>query len=133
VEQACRLTHKRLNLACLAADPWQAELMLQRLALEGVPVVQVAFVPAALKAMASAVLEAFRERNIDLYPDPDLLTDLRGIKAVEKGYGVRLESPRGPGGHGDVGTAFSLALFAARGGGGAAAAGVPEGEACSSQ
>ena len=35
------------------------------------------------------------------------------MRVVEKSYGFRLESPRDEHGHGDLGTAFSLALLAA--------------------
>lgn len=58
-------------------------------------------------------MEAFSERQIDMFGDghgEQLIEDLHALKAVEKSYGVRLESPRGPQGHGDAATALSIAL-----------------------
>ena len=64
--------------------------------------------------MCSATLEAFSEGNIELYGNPILLSDLRALRVVEKSYGVRLGSPRGPSGHGDAATALSIALHIAK-------------------
>ena len=55
-------------------------------------------------------LEAVIEANIELYGMPILLCDLRNLRVVEKSYGCRLESPRGPSGHGDAATALAMAL-----------------------
>jgi hypothetical protein len=115
IEAAALAAHRTFDLACLGYDPWQSEYLAQRLAAQGVPLECVPFVPATLKAMATFTLEAFSERAIDLYPDGDLLNDLRAVRAVERQYGVRLESPRGPSGHGDAAASLSLALYAARG------------------
>jgi hypothetical protein len=118
VEEACVQANARYGLSSLCADPWQAEMLLQRLASRGVPAEGVPFVPAVLQTMATIVLEAFTERAIDLYDDPELLADLRGLRAVERQYGVRLESPRGPAGHGDSATGLALAMYGARRAGG---------------
>jgi hypothetical protein len=84
----------------LALDPYQAEMLIQRLAKAGVPVEATPFVPSSLQGMASAVLETFSNRQIDLWPHEQLLDDLRGLRCEERGYGIRLVSPRGPAGHG---------------------------------
>jgi hypothetical protein len=80
-----------------------------------VPVEPVPFVPSNLQGMATATLEAFTGRQIDLYRHDQLIADLQGLRLEEKGYGTRLASPRGPSGHGDCATALALALHAARG------------------
>jgi phage terminase large subunit-like protein len=114
VEEAVFAASEQFLLAGVAVDPSQAELMVQRLASRGVNVYTYDFTPQHLREMASAVTEEFRERGIDLYPDKDLLADLGALRLVERSYGCRLESPRGPNGHGDAATAFALALVAAR-------------------
>jgi phage terminase large subunit-like protein len=94
----------------VGADPWQAAYLIERLQKRGVPIEPVNFSGQNLTSMCSATLEAFNEANIDLYPEPHLLHDLRNLKVVEKSYGVRLDSPRGLNGHGDCATALSIAL-----------------------
>jgi hypothetical protein len=66
-----------------------------------------------LQAIAPAVLEAFNDRRLQLYEDPDLRRDLQRLRVEERTYGFRLTSPRDERGHGDLGTAFSLAMLAA--------------------
>jgi phage terminase large subunit-like protein len=114
VERAILHVHARYNLACLAFDPWQAQYLGERLTNQGVPVEAVDPTPSNLKAQATVLLEAFSERQIDLYEDADLLEDLRNLLVVERQYGIRLDSPRGPSGHGDAASALSLALHVSR-------------------
>jgi hypothetical protein len=114
VEQAILDVHQRFRLARLAVDPWQAELLMTRLSKAYIPVEPVPFVPSNLQGMATATLEAFTGRQIDLYRHEQLIADLQGLRLEEKGYGTRLASPRGPAGHGDCATALALALHAAR-------------------
>jgi hypothetical protein len=98
----------------VAVDPWQAELLCQRLRGVNVPVEPVPFVPSSLQGMAGSVLDVFSNRTLDLYPHEQLLADLRALRLEEKGYGVRLASPKGPSGHGDSATGLALALHASR-------------------
>jgi hypothetical protein len=114
VEYYAREVHGRVRLASLAVDVWQSAYLSERLTAAGVPVLPITFSPQALREMAAAVLEVFRERRIDLYRDEGLLQDLQALRVVEKQYGVRLESPRTARGHGDAATALSLSLLAAR-------------------
>lgn len=100
--------------AWIGVDPWQAALLMERLSKRGVAVERVDFVPGNLKSMCSAVLESFRERQVQLYDHPRLISDLRQLRVEEKGYGVRLVSPRGPQGHGDAATSLAIALHMAR-------------------
>ncbi len=99
----------------VGADPWQAAYLIERLQKRGVPIEPVDFTATNLKSMCTATLEAFSESQIELYPDPQLLADLKALRVVEKSYGVRLDSPRGPGGHGDAATALAISLHVARG------------------
>lgn len=114
VEQAVADLHKRFQFRVACYDPFQAIALAQSLSRAGVPMREVAFTPANLTAMATAVLDAFTSRSIELYDDGRLLADLRQLRCVERSYGVRLDSPRGPSGHGDAATALSLALLGAK-------------------
>jgi phage FluMu gp28-like protein len=101
------------GLRKLFYDPYQAEQMAQNLAAEGVMVEGVPFTVGTLTEMASAVLERFHDRTIDLYADDGLLTDLHGLRLIDRGATYRLDSARTAAGHGDRGTAFCLAVLAA--------------------
>jgi phage terminase large subunit-like protein len=120
VEAAILAAHKRFGLSCVAVDPWQSELMVQRLQRRGLPVYLLQQTGINLQAQASAVLDAFRERIIDLFPCDELLADLRGLQVAERHYGFRLVSPRATRtdthatAHGDSATAFSLGTLAAK-------------------
>lgn len=114
VEQAIIEAHRRFNLACVGYDPWQAEYLAQRLTKLRVPTEAVQFVPQNLQSMAQTTLETFNERLIDVPDSEDLLADLRKLRIVEKSYGIRLDSPRGPSGHGDTATGLAVALHTAK-------------------
>jgi phage terminase large subunit-like protein len=114
IENEIAALHGLLTLTAVGADPWQAAYLIERLQKRGIAVEAVDPTGANLKSMCSATLEAFSEGQIDLYPHPRLLSDLRALRAVEKSYGVRLESPRGPQGHGDAATALAIALHILR-------------------
>jgi hypothetical protein len=102
--------HKRFHFAKLLYDPWQAELMAQELRRYGVPAEPVVFSGQNLNKMATALLEAFNNRNIDLYRDEKLIKDLKRLTIVEKPYGFKLESTRDTSGHADSATAMAIAL-----------------------
>jgi hypothetical protein len=101
-------------LASLGYDPWQSEYLSERLRKQNVPVLAVQFISGNLQSMAQAMLESFNQHNIDLYDNPRLISDLRALRVADRGYGVRLESPRGPSGHGDAAIALAIALHLAR-------------------
>jgi hypothetical protein len=119
VEEQVVKAHTSYGLSALAADYWQAELMVQRLQRRGVPVKAIHFTGGNLQAMATTTLDCFRERQIDLYPHGELMADLASLRVVEKQYGFRLQAAdrqEGQSGtrHGDAAQALILALFAAR-------------------
>jgi hypothetical protein len=64
--------------------------------------------------MASSLIEAFSTRAIDLFPDPDLIADLRRLRIKESPAGWRLDAPRTAAGHCDRATALTLAVLGAR-------------------
>jgi len=66
-----------------------------------------------LQEQGRALLEALRERKLELYEHSDLLADLKTARIVEKTYGWRLDHPRGAATHGDTVSALSFAVAAA--------------------
>jgi hypothetical protein len=114
VERAVIETNRRFNLRRLFYDEYEARLLAQRVVTVGVPMEPVSMTGANLVAMASTLLEVTTSRQLDLFRHEALIADLRRARLVERSYGTRLESPRGPHGHGDLATGFMLALLAAR-------------------
>jgi phage terminase large subunit-like protein len=133
VEDAVLEAHDRFHLRDLRYDPWQAIHMSSRLQAGGeavraseahkvrgrpqagarVPMTEVPQVASNLQRMATVLIESFNDRRLELYDEPDLKRDITRLRVEERPYGFRLVSPRDALGHGDLGTAFSLALLAA--------------------
>jgi hypothetical protein len=120
VEATIIATHERFSLSAVAADPFQAALMVERLQRRGLPIYTLDQTGITLQAQATAVLDAFRERIVDLYPHDQLLADLAGLQIAERNYGFRLVSPRATRmdthatQHGDTATGFSIGALAAK-------------------
>jgi len=103
-------SHRRYRMSGVYFDPYQAELMSQQLSRVGVPMREFPFVGANPNKMATALLNAFRGRTIDLYRCDELLTALRKLSIVEKSFGFKLTAPRDEAGHADEATALAIAL-----------------------
>ena len=114
VERAVIRAHARWNLSAVAADVWQAAMLVEKLRTAGVPAATIDPTGSNLKEQASQLLTQFNEGHIDLFPDEGLLRDLRAARIVEKQYGFRIESPRDEHGHADRLSALLLGLLAAR-------------------
>lgn len=128
VEDCLFALHDRFNLRALNYDPWNAAHLASRLQAGGlsvhqrqlgrlhattkVPMVEVPQTGQSLQKMASVLLEAFADRRLELYPDDELKRDLTRLRVEERQYGFRLTSPRDALGHGDLATAFALAMLA---------------------
>jgi hypothetical protein len=110
VQHAVLKAHEQFNLRAVFFDPFQAELMADQLRKAHVTMQEMTFGGANLNRMATALLEVFRERKIDLYDDPQLLRDLQRLTIEEKSYGYRLTSTRDADGHADRATALAIAL-----------------------
>jgi hypothetical protein len=133
VEQYINKLDSRFHLQVIGFDPWQAENLAQRLeriaqhrhtekvhfprgrSQRDLKFFMHEIFPSTpnMRALASTMIEAFRDRRLDLYPDDNLRRDLTRLRVVEKSYGFRLESPRDVTGHGDMASAFSMALLVA--------------------
>jgi len=114
IEAAIVAAHEKWKLQTVAFDPWQASYLAERLSARGLAMCETAFAAKNLQGMASAVVEGFRDRRIELYPEPALLHDLRGLRVVERSFGYRLDATRDKHGHSDRAIALALALLAAR-------------------
>jgi len=122
IERAILGLHRRLGLSFLLADEYQAAGMIERLRAAGLTCEGQQVSTTLARELCSVTLDAFNESRIELYDKPDLITDLKALQAVEKSYGLRLESPRKKAGeeneagtrHGDSATALGLALIAAK-------------------
>jgi phage terminase large subunit-like protein len=133
VEDALFDLHSRFLLKALNYDPWQAQHLASRLQAGGlsvyrsqlhkfagkvaptskVPMVEVPQTGQTLQRMATVLLEAFNDHRLELYDDAELGRDLSRLRVEERQYGFRLTSPHDEYGHGDLGTAFTLAMLAA--------------------
>jgi Phage Terminase len=126
VEDAIVLLHEAYNFREFAYDSWQMSHMASRLqsgnfgkVVRGadrktrLPMVEVPPTGQNLQRIATAVIECFNDGRITLYEDADLRRDLTRLRVEERPYGFRLVSPHDELGHGDLGTAFSLAMLAA--------------------
>jgi len=113
VENALFALHHGYRFRAVNYDPWQAEHLSQRLSLLNLPMVPITPTGANHQRIATTVIEAFNDRRVDLYEDENLKRDLRRLRVEERAYGFRLVAPRDESGHGDLGTAFSLAMLAA--------------------
>jgi phage terminase large subunit-like protein len=117
VKMAVIESHKQYRLKKCAFDPFQAHLLqIQAHKEAGVPFEEMTFNGQNLTRMASSVLEVFKSRQIDLYKDPRLISDLQRLNIVEKSFGWKLEADRSAaagGGHADRAMALAIALPAA--------------------
>lgn len=100
----------RFDLACVAFDPYQAALMAQELQAVGVPMLEVTFYGRTLNRMATAIIEAFRSRMLDLYPDRPLVDDLLRLTIAEGQFGYKLKAAADAAGHADRAIAMSIIL-----------------------
>jgi len=118
---------RRFGLEYVAFDPWQAELMGQRLEVDSGHrrrnarrrfhtkpwMHEITPNGANLRQQATITIESFQDRRFQFYPCEALKRDLLKLRVEEKSYGVRLVSPRDGEGHGDTFSAFALALLVA--------------------
>lgn len=113
IEDTLLALHDKYQFKEIAFDPWQAEHLSQRLRLSRVPMTELTQTGQNLQRIASATLEAFNDRRLDLYPQEELHRDLTRLRVEERAYGFRLVSPRDAMGHGDLASAFCYALLLA--------------------
>lgn len=127
VERTILDLDKQFDLEAAAFDPWQAESMMQRLEIysnhrlrtsrrhhTSKPWVRdIPPTPNNLREQATLTCEGFADRRFLFYECEQLRRDLLKLRVEEKSYGIRLTSPRDGDGHGDLFSAFALALLLA--------------------
>ncbi len=122
---------QKFNLENVIFDPWQMEHLAQRLEADtqhlhrkskrrkehsgrwGSWMCEVPPTASNLREQASITIESFQDRRFQFYPCEPLRRDLLKLRVEEKSYGFRLTSPRDGEGHGDLVSAFTLALLIA--------------------
>lgn len=118
IERECLAAHRLFRLRCLAADPSQAEDLIQRLRRQGVNSLSFDQTGPNLHRMATAVHDALIDRNLELFNHEELIADLRIVRLIERSYGLKLEPPRSSSGdgtqHGDAVIAMAIALAVAK-------------------
>lgn len=110
VEGAVLAAHHRYRLRKVGYDPYQAQLMAQRLEQQKVPMSEMTFTGQNLNRMASTLLDVFRSRRLELFNHKPLIEDLGRLTIEEKSYGHRLSATRNDSGHADLATALAIAL-----------------------
>lgn len=113
------------GLETVAFDPWNCELLASRLEQNSEHrrrnqrrrhwthpwMKEVQPTASNLREQATLVIEHFKDRRVELYDCEPLRRDLLKLRVEEKSYGIRLVSPRDEHGHGDLFSAFALALL----------------------
>jgi len=106
----------RLKILCLLYDPWQCEYLAARLKARGVNMVEFPFTAANTDLMAKSLMSCFRNREIALYRNAELIRDLCSMSLIEKSSGqYKLIASRDPArGHCDLGFSFAMAMSRAK-------------------
>lgn len=98
------------NVAGCAYDPWQAERIAEEFRSNGVKTFSYPFTPSNCNEMALRLMEAGRNRDLEMADCPPLMRDLARMVVTERTLGYKLEAPKDENGHCDVGTALAIAL-----------------------
>jgi hypothetical protein len=95
-------------------DPYQGELLATQMKKRGAMVELIPFTGKVLPELATAVIETFSSRSIDIYRHEGLIADLHSLRLKESAQGWKLDAARTQSGHADRATALALALLASR-------------------
>ena len=115
VRAVIREAHRVYRLRRVVCDPFQAEATVELLRKDSIPIETRPQSGTALMDQAMQLVELFNTFAIDLPHDDDLRKQLLQTRVEQRSYGLRLVSPRTTtGGHGDIVTALSIALPAAK-------------------
>jgi phage terminase large subunit-like protein len=119
VRTSILMAHRQFKLAAVAFDPYQGEHLAELLERAGVPVIRTPQTSVSLQEQATALVEAIQQRSIDIFPNDDVLADLKRLQIRDTGLKIRLVSPEATGdgagtGHGDVASALSFAVALAK-------------------
>ena len=109
IEEAVFSLWRTYNRAKLRCDPFYAAWLVESLKKRGVSVEPWSYTDKRYGAMASVLFAALRDRRIDLYPDDDLIDELRNVRLVETTPG-QLRIQHDPGKHDDRSVAIGMAM-----------------------
>lgn len=110
VYQACMEAFAAYRLTAIVFDPWQAIHLAERLSMAGVNMIEWQFNTKGLNVMATSLLDVFKNRRIEMYPDDGLIGDLMRLTIVERPQGFKLEAVSDEKGHADRATALAVAV-----------------------
>lgn len=111
VETDVLATCKQLGVTGIAYDPYQCERTAEELRESGIKMFRYEFNAKHCHEMASAVLNAFRLREVEIFRDPSFLVQLQRVQIISRALGYKLDAPKDEeSGHCDEVTAFSIAL-----------------------
>lgn len=114
VKDTCLAMHRTFHAEVLWYDPYEAQLMAQLLAREGVRMKEMGFAsPANCTKMAVALMQTVKARKLQCYEDEEgtLRRDFGKFVIVERAKGnYKLEAVSDKHGHADVGTALAICL-----------------------
>lgn len=107
--------NSRFRFRHLNVDPWQAELMIERLQrFHGVRCAErYPFTAASKSHLASTLLQTIRAGALHLYPAPGLREELLGLRLVPLSGGQGFGFDHAPGRHDDAVVALALAMVGA--------------------
>jgi hypothetical protein len=116
IEETIFSVNARFGLHHIFYDPHQAAYLAERLIKRGVKMVEYTFAGKNLDLLASTLMEVFREHNIDLPDNPELIADIGNLMIVDKSWGHKLEATHDAetGSHADRGIALALGCVAVR-------------------
>ncbi len=110
IEVAVQQAFWQYRLRCCYFDPWNCAGLAQRLIRAGYPVWETPSTPTNLSRFATSLITVFRDRQIKLYREPELIADLGKLQLVETQTGVKASAPRDRSGHCDRASALMLCL-----------------------
>lgn len=110
VRETCLDVAKAFQLIAMVYDPYQCQLMAEDLAANGLQMIPCSFQAKNADRMAKAVLQVFRNRQIDLYHDRLLMDDLMRIAIEERPIGYKITATRDDRGHADRAIALAMGV-----------------------
>lgn len=115
VEAAVIEDTRKYRLAKVALDPWQGAMLAERLRKAGVPAEEFHLHVTAWDTITRNLIEVFQNGAISLYDNARLIAELKSGMIQERSNGqLKILFPRDEHGHGDVATAFLIALEVVR-------------------
>lgn len=114
IEETILAASRLYSLRAIAADPFQAAYLIERVSKQGVKIAECPQTGRQLVAQCQLLLELINSGSLTGYRFAALEHDLKCLKVETRSYGMRLVSSRDEHGHGDTASALTIALMAAK-------------------